>query len=209
MVRVLDTVRLVVVRVLPTTRSDVTLAVEALSWPWTTTSPEAVKGEEPVTEKRLHVILVALSWPWTTSDDAILTLEANVAEPDTLRVPVALTKPDENKDEVLSCEAVNWPVILVGPWIVVAVKSGVVILPWTSNSVPTVAVFETLRLVVERDEAAVKEVKAAEVVALRVSHVKVEETETLVALNNGVVTLAVALTVWAVTRPVTDNEGTV
>lgn len=70
------------------------------------------------------------------------------------------------------------------------------------------AVFETVRLVVDRDEAVVKEVKEAEVVALRVSHVKVDETETLVALNKGVVILAVALTVWAVTRPVTDNEGT-
>lgn len=128
-VRVLATVKLVVVRVLPTTRSDVTLAVEALSWPWTTTLPEAVKGEEPVTEKREHETLVALSWPWTTSDDAILTLEANVAEPDTLSAPVALTRPDETKDEVFNCDAVNWPVILVGPWIVVAVKSGVVILP--------------------------------------------------------------------------------
>ena len=96
---------------------------------------------------------------------------------------------------------------MVAPWIVVTVNNGVVTLVETSRA-PTVAVLETLRLTVER-VVVVKAVKAPEVVAFRVSQVRVDDTDTLVATNRGVVMFAVALTVWAVTRPVTARDGTV
>lgn len=92
-VSVLETVKLVVVRVFPTVRSVVMLAEVALSWPATTTSPEVEKGD-PVTENKLQVMLVAFTWVCTTRDDPMFTL-ANAAVPATARFPVAFTRPSQ------------------------------------------------------------------------------------------------------------------